>query len=111
MPVSSTRAAKNTRSWVPHASRNTTHSTSPVTVKVRRSPMRATIAPAGRDISSWPMPTSATMRAAWPTVAPSSRACSAMIGMIAPCPRPSTMLGPYAGRAMCRRRKSEVEVI
>lgn len=50
----------------------------------RRSPIRAIIAPAGREAHSWPTPRSPATSAACPTVAPSWRAKSGTIGMAAP---------------------------
>ena len=83
-----------------------TASRHPTMVSARRSPIRATRAPAGREATRLPMPSRATTMAAVLTSAPSSRARRARIGITAPCPTALRIEGPYAGRAMSRKRKS-----
>src|SRR6266545_1855046 len=83
-------------------------SSTPVATSVRRSPTRATMAPAGSPASSGPTLSSATTRAAVPTSAPSSRARRAMTGVTAPYPIAMTNDGPYAATAMSRNRNALV---
>ena len=105
-PLSSTATASAATESVSAASAIAPASRNPATTSVRRSPIRATIAPAGRLASSIPTPVSATIAAAVLTSAPRSRARSARTGRIAPCPMAETIEGPYATSQMSRKRKS-----
>ena len=69
-------------------------STAAATISARRSPIRAASDPEGRAPASWPTPRRATVRAAVPTDAPSSRALSASTGRTAPWPRDASTVGP-----------------
>src|SRR6187200_562317 len=100
--------ARNTTEVARNAPSRATASSAHAAIKAGRSPIRAANAPAGKSPINCPTPMSATINAAVPTLAPSSRAERATSGRIAPCPTETRRVGPYAVMARLRRRADSV---
>jgi hypothetical protein len=84
IPLSTTASPSSSTDGLSAAATITTESSRPQQNSIRRSPTRATSAPAGSEASSCPIPSRATTSAAVLTSAPRSRARSARIGITAP---------------------------
>ena len=93
-PLTTMAMPKATTELASAAATIATASTSPAAINVRRSPSLATTAPAGSEVIIIPSPKRATMKAAMPTLAPRSRARSAIMGVTAPYPIELTTVGP-----------------
>ncbi len=86
MPLTNTQTHSSQTEGTRNATIIATASTRPAITRVRRSPSRATSAPEGSELTSWPIPSSATTNAAMAVAAPRLPAWIASTGITAPWP-------------------------